>query len=172
VAAGPADKTVGKAGSPSTLSLKPWSDRRGEHFHFQMHTIAALLSTKEYDAMNMKVSYLSLPDDCTAEQEFEAIWATRKATDAVVSKCIAELDKELDELELEGNDYATNDPVYWLRNITEALRTWRKANPVPIGLDTSEVQPLPLFLEVPRALEGPNKEEWLLWCGPTTEQTS
>ena len=91
--------------------------------------------------MNMKVSYLSLPDDCTAEQEFEAIWATRKATDAVVSKCIAELDKELDELELEGNDYATNDPVYWLRNITEALRTWRKANPVPIGLDTSEVQP-------------------------------
>ena len=124
--------------------------------------------------MNMKVSYLSLPDDCTAEQEFlEAIWATRKATDAVVSKCIAELDKELDELELEGNDYATNDPVYWLRNITEALRTWRKAQPGANRVGYERGSASPSLSRSASGLRGTEQRRMApARAAPTTEQTS
>jgi hypothetical protein len=64
------------------------------------------------------------------EMTYEQIWATRKATDAVVHKCIAKLEKRLDEIEEDGGDYLDHMPVHWLRSITEALRAWRNANPV------------------------------------------
>ena len=82
------------------------------------------------------------------EWTYEQIWATRKATDAVVHKCIAKLEKRLDDIEEDGGDYLDHIPVHWLRTITEALRAWRNANPVS---RFGKIIDPPLFLEVPKA---------------------